>query len=128
MIFVPLFVLGFTTEVFGTYLVLALFHGIFLHSNVQFRLNFLRGIIAGPQYHHWHHSNHVDARNKNFAGQFPLLDILFGTYYFPKKITPFVYGIEEDLPAGYFGQLRYPFRRRETWQPVGLRHMSRTLS
>lgn len=109
VIFVPLFVLGFTKEVFGAYLVLALFHGIILHSNIRIKLNFLRGILTTPRYHHWHHSNHADALNKNFAGQFPVLDILFGTYYFPKEITPFVYGVEEKLPKGYFGQLRYPF-------------------
>ncbi len=111
VIFVPLFVLGFTREVFGAYLGLALFHGIFLHSNIRFKLDFLRGILTTPRYHHWHHSNHADASNKNFAGQFPVLDILFGTYYFPKVIKPFVYGIEEKLPKGYFGQLRFPFSR-----------------
>lgn len=109
MIFVPLYVLGFTKEVFGAYLVLALFHGILLHSNVRFKLDFLRGILTTPRYHHWHHSNHPSARNKNFAGQFPILDILFGSYYFPKEITPYVYGVNEKLPDGYIGQLRFPF-------------------
>ena len=111
LIFVPLYILGFTVEVFGAYLVFSLFHGILLHSNVRFKLNFLRGILATPQYHHWHHSNHPAARNKNYAGQFPVLDIIFGTYYFPKEITPFVYGIDEDMPKGYLAQLRQPFRR-----------------
>ena len=109
-IFVPLFVLGFAKEIFGAYLFLAVLHGIFLHSNVRFKLNFLRGILATPRYHHWHHSNHPDAVNKNFAGQFPILDMLFGTYYFPKEITPFVYGVDEEIPKGYLRQMRYPFK------------------
>ncbi|NNE68100.1 MAG: sterol desaturase family protein [Pyrinomonadaceae bacterium] len=109
-VFIPLFIMGFTAEVFGAYLVISLFHGIFLHSNVRFKLNFLRGILATPHYHHWHHSNHPEAVNKNYAGQFPVLDILFGTYYFPKEITPYIYGVNEKVPKGYFGQLKYPFR------------------
>jgi sterol desaturase/sphingolipid hydroxylase (fatty acid hydroxylase superfamily) len=111
VMFVPLFILGFTKEVFGVYLVFALLHGIFIHSNVRFRFKFLRGILTTPAYHHWHHSNHTVAHNKNFAGQLPVLDILFGTFYYPKEITPLRYGIDEPLPDGYFKQLKYPFAK-----------------
>lgn len=110
IIFVPLYILGFTQEVFGAYLGLSVFHGIFVHSNVRFRLNFLRGIITTPAYHHWHHSNHPEAFNKNYAGQLPILDMLFGTYYLPKEKVPETYGISEPMPAGYLAQLQYPFR------------------
>ncbi|MDH3493172.1 MAG: sterol desaturase family protein [Acidobacteriota bacterium] len=109
MIFVPLFLLGFTQEVFGAYLIVAVLHGVFLHSNVRFKFKFLRGIVATPHYHHWHHSNHPEAANKNFAGQFPILDLLFGTYYFPEEKTPHIYGVNERIPRGYLGQLKYPF-------------------
>lgn len=112
-VFSPLFFLGFRLEVFGLYFVLSLFHGVFIHMNVRFRFRFLRGILTTPHYHHWHHSNHVSARNKNFAGQFPILDLLFGTYYYPREITPFVYGIDEAMPKGYFSQLIKPFRRKQ---------------
>lgn len=109
VVVIPLFMLGFTKEVFGAYLVLAIFHGIFIHSNVRFKFKFLRGIITTPQYHHWHHSNHREALNKNFAGQFPLLDILFGTFYHPKEKVPETYGINEPMPKGYLAQLKFPF-------------------
>ena len=108
--FVPLYVLGFTKEVFGAYLILSLLHGIFVHSNVRFRFKILRGLITTPEYHHWHHSNHIAAQNKNFAGQLPFLDILFGTYYLPKEKVPRIYGIKESMPKGYLAQLRHPFR------------------
>ncbi len=106
---VPLYILGFTKEVFGAYIVLALFHAIFIHSNVRFKFRFLRGIIATPEYHHWHHSNHEEALNKNFAGQLPILDILFGTFYHPKEKVPKTYGINEPMPKGYLAQLKHPF-------------------
>jgi sterol desaturase/sphingolipid hydroxylase (fatty acid hydroxylase superfamily) len=109
LVIVPLYVLGFTKEVFGAYLVLALFHGIFIHSNVRFKFKFLRGIITTPEYHHWHHSNHPEAFNKNFAGELPILDMLFGTYYLPKEKVAKTYGISEPMPKGYLAQLKFPF-------------------
>jgi sterol desaturase/sphingolipid hydroxylase (fatty acid hydroxylase superfamily) len=108
---IPLYILGFTKEVFGAYLIIALFHGIFIHSNVRFKFKFLRGIFTTPVYHHWHHSNHPEARNKNFAGQLPVLDMLFGTFYHPKEKVPNTYGVNEPLPKGYLAQLKYPFTK-----------------
>ncbi|MEP6902834.1 MAG: sterol desaturase family protein [Actinomycetota bacterium] len=110
LIFVPLYALGFTKEVFGAYLMLSVVHAIFNHSNVRFEFGFLRRIITTPLYHHWHHSNDREAKNKNFAGQFPLLDWLFGTHYLPKNKMPQTYGISEPMPKGYLAQLKFPFK------------------
>lgn len=109
--FVPIYIMGFTKEVFGAYIIIALLHAIFIHSNLNFKLKYLRGIITTPQYHHWHHSNHSEALNKNFAGQFPILDILFGTFYHPKGKVPKTYGLNESIPKGYLAQLKYPFTK-----------------
>lgn len=109
LMFVPLYALGFTAETFGAYLVFGAFQAIFIHSNVRFRFGFLRWIIATPEFHHWHHSNDPGARNKNFAGQFPMIDRIFGTIYLPKNERPKTYGTDEPVPAGYVAQLRFPF-------------------
>lgn len=109
--FVPLFIFGFTREVFGAYIFLALAQGIFNHSNVRFRFGFFKWIITTPEYHHWHHSNDPAARNKNFAGQFPVLDLIFGTMYLPEDKRPETYGTDDPVPNGYLAQLRYPFRK-----------------
>lgn len=109
--FVPLYALGFTKETFGAYLFFAVFTALFNHSNVRLRFGFLRRIIVTPEYHHWHHSNDAQARNKNFSGQLPLLDWLFGTLYLPKTKVPQSYGINEPTPKGYAAQLMFPFRK-----------------
>lgn len=108
--FVPLYALGFTRETFGAYLVFGAFQAIFIHSNLRLRFGFLRWLIATPEYHHWHHSNDAEAENKNFAGQLPLLDLLFGTIYLPKNKRPQTYGISEPMPKGYLAQLKFPFK------------------
>lgn len=109
VMFVPLYALGFTKETFGAYLFFAVPVAFFIHSNVRLRFGFLRWIIVTPEYHHWHHSNDPEARNKNFSGQLPFLDWLFGTLYLPKNKRPESYGISEPMPKGYLAQLKFPF-------------------
>ena len=111
VIFVPLYALGFTKEVFGAYLFISILHAIFNHSNVRFHFGFLRFLITTPDYHHWHHSNVLQASNKNFAGQFPVIDWIFGTYYHPKNEMPLTFGISEPMPKSYTAQLVFPFRK-----------------
>ena len=47
--------------------------------------------------------------NKNFAGQLPLLDVVFGTAHLPRGAMPAAYGIPERTPDSYLEQLAWPF-------------------
>jgi sterol desaturase/sphingolipid hydroxylase (fatty acid hydroxylase superfamily) len=109
---VPLYLLGFSKATFGAYLGLATFHAVLIHANVRFKFGPLRWLITSPQFHHWHHSNDPQAHNKNFAGELPVLDLLFGTFYLPGNNMPTEYGVSERVPAKYFRQIIYPFTRR----------------
>lgn len=109
---VPLYVLGFSKATFGAYLGLATLHAVFIHSNVRFRFDKLRWLIGTPAFHHWHHSNDKEAHNKNYAGELPVLDLLFGTYYLPRDRMPATYGTTEPVPASYLGQMLHPFKAR----------------
>ncbi|HLD20823.1 MAG TPA: sterol desaturase family protein [Patescibacteria group bacterium] len=55
----------------------------FTHTNVRLRLGPLTPLVCGPQVHRIHHSIETKHQNKNFAQFFPVIDILFGTYYAP---------------------------------------------
>jgi sterol desaturase/sphingolipid hydroxylase (fatty acid hydroxylase superfamily) len=107
---VPLYLLGFSKATFGAYIGVATVHAVFIHANVRFKFGPLRWIIGTPAFHHWHHSADKEAFNKNFAGELPLLDLLFGTFHLPKDRMPKTYGTSDPVPLGYFGQLGYPFR------------------
>ena len=109
---VPLYLLGFSKATFGAYLGLAALHAVFIHANVRTRWGALRLLVTTPEYHHWHHSADPAARDKNFAGELPLFDWLFGTLYLPKHRTPVSYGTSESIPTGYVRQLLYPFQPR----------------
>jgi len=108
----PLLLLGLQPAELGAFTVIVNLWGVLLHANVRWRFAFLDGIIGTPDYHHWHHSNHPEARNKNYAALLPVLDRLFGTYFQPKDRRPQVYGIDEPMPATWWQQLRWPLRRQ----------------
>jgi len=62
----------------------------FNHSNVRLRFWPLKYGIAWPNYHRVHHSIAPEHNHKNYAALFPVLDMIFGTAYFPdddEKIT-----------------------------------------
>jgi sterol desaturase/sphingolipid hydroxylase (fatty acid hydroxylase superfamily) len=66
-------------------------------------------VIATPVFHRWHHSRQAEAMDKNFAGLFPIWDILFGTYYMPRGKMPEDFGVSGDFPQDM---------PRQLWEPV----------
>ena len=54
------------------------FYAIFVHANVPWSFGPLRYVIATPAFHRWHHAAEEQGLNHNFAGLFPLFDLLFG--------------------------------------------------
>jgi sterol desaturase/sphingolipid hydroxylase (fatty acid hydroxylase superfamily) len=112
---VPLVLLGFTRATFGISLTVLTLLAIVDHANLRFRFGPLRWVLPNPQWHHWHHSNEPEARDKNFSG-IAVVDRVFGTAYLPDGRFPTAwpgrYGINEPMPAGYLGQLASPFTRR----------------
>lgn len=55
------------------------------HMNLRFGLGRFSWLIATPQLHRIHHSRLEEHVDKNFAVFFPLWDVIFGTYYAPRK-------------------------------------------
>src|SRR5262245_2663734 len=108
----PVFALGFSEVAIGIYAVLYSWQSFLIHANVDIRFGPLRWLIASPEFHHWHHSNDSEARNKNFAGQLPVLDLLLGTLHMPRGKVPERYGIDDPVPATYASQLLYPFKNQ----------------
>jgi sterol desaturase/sphingolipid hydroxylase (fatty acid hydroxylase superfamily) len=87
------------------------FHSAFVHANLNWSLGPLRYVIATPVFHRWHHTPVDDGGNTNFAGTFPIWDILFGTFRMPEGRLPDNYGKDEaTMPTEIVGQLAFPFR------------------
>ena len=110
--FIPVFILGFDIVPMAAYVVFITFHATFIHANVRFYYGPMKFVVATPQFHHWHHAIEREAIDKNFAVHFPVLDLLFGTYYLPDQ-WPSGYGIHDKVPRGWLRQFFYPFLPRK---------------
>jgi sterol desaturase/sphingolipid hydroxylase (fatty acid hydroxylase superfamily) len=89
------------------------FHSAFVHANLNWTLGPFKYVIATPVFHRWHHTSPAEGGDTNFAGTFPVWDILFGTFRMPDGALPERYGVDGDqvIPAEIGGQLAYPFRQ-----------------
>jgi sterol desaturase/sphingolipid hydroxylase (fatty acid hydroxylase superfamily) len=88
------------------------FHSAFVHANLNWTLGPFKYVLATPVFHRWHHTRLEEGGNTNFAGTFPIWDILFGTFRMPEKRLPDNYGRDEAaMPSEIAGQLAYPFRQ-----------------
>jgi len=101
--------LGIAPAAFAIVGLVFLWHGPVHHANLRFRGGFLRHIIVFSEFHHWHHANHREAYDRNFAAHFSFLDRLFGTW-FESNGEPEKMGIPERIPVGYVDMLLYPFK------------------
>ena len=110
---VPVFALGFSTEAIGIASFIYGWQALLIHSNVRTASGKLKWLVATPEFHHWHHAREAAAHNKNYSGQLPLWDMVFGTLHLPARL-PEGYGVEEPIPGTYVDQITYPFKARAT--------------
>jgi sterol desaturase/sphingolipid hydroxylase (fatty acid hydroxylase superfamily) len=84
----------------------------FVHANLNWTLGPFKYVIAGPVFHRWHHTAADRGGSSNFAGTFPVWDLLFGTWYMPQDKLPDAYGIDDQsFPESFGAQMMYPFQR-----------------
>lgn len=89
-----------------------MFTSAFVHANLNWTLGPFKYVIAGPVFHRWHHTAADRGGSSNFAGTFPIWDLMFGTWYMPKDALPDEYGVDDkSFPEGFGGQMMYPFTR-----------------
>ena len=97
---VPLFLLGFSTEVIFTANLVVGLQGFVSHFNVDIRAGWANYFLMGTELHRYHHSaDPVEA--KNYGAVVTLWDQLFGTYYHRPGVVAHRLGVErpELYPA-----------------------------
>jgi sterol desaturase/sphingolipid hydroxylase (fatty acid hydroxylase superfamily) len=110
-ILIPMMLL-FPYNMLLAYLFFVNLHATWTHCNFGPTIKWLERYLIQPRYHHWHHTSQSEAIDKNFAIHFPWIDRIFGTHYLPEDKWPDTYGLHnEKIPAGFWGQAFYPFRR-----------------
>jgi sterol desaturase/sphingolipid hydroxylase (fatty acid hydroxylase superfamily) len=113
LINLPAVVMGFDLNALSAIVAFRGIWAIYIHSNVRLPLGPLKILIGSPELHHWHLDIERDAGN--YANISPLMDKLFGTYTCPGK-EPESFGIKEDFPKSYIGQLVNPLMPKRIWK------------
>jgi len=57
----------------------------FFHANIRIGFGAATVLVTGPQYHRIHHSIEEKHIGKNYAAFFPVWDLIFGTYWRPRR-------------------------------------------
>ncbi|MCH5720946.1 sterol desaturase family protein [Niabella hibiscisoli] len=105
LINLPAFIFGFELEALALIVAFRGIWAIYIHSNVRLPIGKLKMLIGAPELHHWHHDKERD--RGNYANISPLMDLLFGTYVCPPH-EPDSFGLKEQFPGSYAGQLLQP--------------------
>lgn len=115
LINLPAFVMGFQLEALTAIVAFRGIWAIYIHSNVRLSIGAIKLLIGSPELHHWHHDIERDAGN--YANISPLMDKLFGTYTCPPG-EPENFGIKEQYPETYMGQLLKPLISNSLWKKI----------
>lgn len=104
---------GFSIEAVALMGTFNMLYSAMVHANLNWTFGPFKYAFASPVFHRWHHTTQEAGMNKNFAPTFPLLDIIFGTFYMPDNVLPEHYGVSGDsIPEDFIGQMAYPFKKR----------------
>ena len=106
-----IYIIGFSPMVWVITNSFNVIYSPLVHANLNWTYGPFRYVLASPVFHRWHHTYEEEGGNKNFAPTFPVLDIIFGTYYDPKDKKPQIFGAPNDaIPNHIVGHMTYPFK------------------
>jgi sterol desaturase/sphingolipid hydroxylase (fatty acid hydroxylase superfamily) len=86
------------------------YYGYFIHGDFPWTYGSLRYVFVSPVMHRWHHVREVEGSGANFTTVFSLIDVIFGTFYMPKRAIPALGIATRSFPTTWFGQTLYPFK------------------
>ena len=110
---------GFAPLTFVIYAPLNFAVGTFVHANLNWTLRTVPLRDRKPGLPPLASRGDPQVRDKNFAPTFPVLDLMFGTFYMPKGRLPEGYGVE-GVPTNFLNQMIYPLmpQKPETAEPA----------
>lgn len=107
----PLLILGISPIAVEFYVPFLSSYVALIHANISWTYGPFRYVLASPAFHRWHHTMDEEGWGKNFAGLFPIYDVIFGTFYMPRGRQPKNFGLYgETITENFIAQLVYPFR------------------
>ncbi len=105
-----LLALGFSPAAFAALAPFNFGMAALVHANLNWTYGPFRYVLSSPMFHRWHHAIVEGSLSRNYAPNFPIWDVLFGTFHMPVGEKPVAYGAPE-APETFIGQMAYPFRK-----------------
>jgi sterol desaturase/sphingolipid hydroxylase (fatty acid hydroxylase superfamily) len=116
---VVVLLIGFTPAALLMLMPFNLIYSAMTHANLNWTFGPLRHVFASPVFHRWHHTTEEEGLDKNFASTFPILDVMFGTFYMPPGKLPRQFGNgDANFPDDFWGQLIHPFQKKDKRLPL----------
>jgi len=97
--YLPLYLLGFPTEMIVTVGALNLIYQFWVHTEHVPALGVLEWMFVTPSNHRLHHARNPGYLDRNYGGVFIVWDRLFGTYQAERPEEPCLYGITHPLAS-----------------------------
>jgi sterol desaturase/sphingolipid hydroxylase (fatty acid hydroxylase superfamily) len=90
-----------------------------LHMNIRLSFGRFWPVLNSPQYHRIHHARDLAYGDRNFAALFPIYDVIFGTYYRPRKEEYPASGLKNDeAPSSLVELVAWPLFRYLRVRPI----------
>ena len=105
-----LLLLGFSPMAFAALAPFNFAMSCLVHANLSWTYGPFRYVLSSPMFHRWHHAIVEDSQSRNYAPNFPIWDLMFGTFHMPVGERPVAYGAPE-VPQQFISQLAYPFQK-----------------
>jgi alkylglycerol monooxygenase len=99
LFYVPLYLLGFPTEMIVTVSALNLIYQFWVHTEHVPALGMVEWLFVTPSNHRVHHAKNPCYIDRNYGGVFIVWDRLFGTYQPERADHPCSYGITHQLAS-----------------------------
>ena len=109
----PIILLGAPNSIILLIITFSAVTGFLEHVNIDFKAGWLNYIFNTAQLHRWHHSEQIKESNSNYGKALIIWDLVFNSFYFPKKKKVNQVGIEGDLiPNGFWKQGWHPYKKK----------------
>ena len=108
----PFLLMQVDARVLALYYLAYATNGFFQHCNIRLHYGPLNYIVGSAETHRWHHSRLPRESNANYGNTVIIWDVLFGTWYLPKKREVDHLGLQDPAyPKSFLRLMRAPFTR-----------------